>query len=60
MARVRRELSRLRTRLAREGFNEMFVDQKNRDIVPGTGGQWSWWRTLTSFLTTLCPARGWM
>ena len=36
MVRVRRELSSLHARLAREGFSEVFVDQKNRDIVAVT------------------------
>ena len=36
MVEVRRALAELHTRLAREGFSEVFVDQKNRDVVAVT------------------------
>ena len=36
MVEARRELSALHTRLAGEGFSEVFVDQKNRDVVAVT------------------------
>lgn len=36
MMEARKELSKLHVRLSREGFNEVFVDQKNRDIVAVT------------------------
>ena len=36
MISARRQLSELHQRLAREGFSEVFVDQKNRDIVAVT------------------------
>ena len=36
MVEVRRALAELHARLAREGFSEVFVDQKNRDVVAVT------------------------